>query len=114
MQRATARATGTAREATEKALSDISAALSKPPRFDMAFASTSQPLQEVLTVARARLPGAVVMGCSTAGEFTETGDAKGSVSFFAVAGDIEAHAAFAPSLKADPKAAVRAAAAEVR
>jgi methyl-accepting chemotaxis protein len=83
------------------------------PSLIMAFASTKQPLPEVLAGIAEQNPGALVLGCSTAGEFTENGDAKGSTSLFAVSGDIKAFAGFAGNLSKDPEAAVRAAAASL-
>src|SRR4051812_42981776 len=61
------------------------------PRFIALFASTAQPL-DVLTplVARA-FPGAALVGSSTAGEFTEQGDAKAAAVVFAVSGDYHVH-----------------------
>ena len=77
------------------------------PRLVVAMASTKQPLAEVLAGLSDALPDAVVVGCSTAGEFTGDGDKKGSTSVFAVAGDdIEVSAAFAPELSKDAEAAV--------
>ena len=83
------------------------------PAFVMAFASTKQPLPEVLSALETEMPGALVLGASTAGEFTEEGDAKGSASFFAVAGELKAYAGFADKLGADPEAAVQRAAAQL-
>ena len=62
----------------------------------------------------AGLPGAVVAGCSTAGEFTERGDAKGSVSAFVLSGDFEVQAGFGTGLKANLEAAVTEAVAPLK
>lgn len=75
----------------------------------MFFASTVQPLESVAPALTAAFPSAVVLGSSTAGEFTERGDAKGSVSAVAVAGDFVVKGGIGTGLKADPEAAIRAA-----
>jgi methyl-accepting chemotaxis protein len=49
----------------------------------------------------------VVIGASTAGEFTEKRELKSSVSLFALAGDYRIHAGIGLGLKADPEGALR-------
>src|SRR5262245_24691345 len=73
--------------------------------------STAQPLGDLLPALKRRLGAATLLGASTAGEFTERGDAKGSVTLFAVAGEFKVFAGMATGLKADPEAAVAQAAA---
>jgi hypothetical protein len=105
---ATATATGTASEAAsslERALrKDLG---SDAPSLLMLFASTEQPLEEIAPRLTAAFPGTTVLGCSTAGEFSERGDSKGSVSAVAIAGSFEVRAAMGVSLKANPERAVR-------
>jgi methyl-accepting chemotaxis protein len=76
------------------------------PALVMVFASTAQPLERLVPVVLARWADAVVLGSSTAGEFTERGDAKGSVSAFALAGDFRVFAQLATGLAADVESAV--------
>jgi methyl-accepting chemotaxis protein len=73
------------------------------------FASTRQSLPALLQAINHAYPGAIVVGSSTAGEFTEERDAKGSVSVLALAGDFKVHAGMGTGLRGDPEAAVRAA-----
>lgn len=49
--------------------------------------------------------GAAILGASSAGEFAESGDAKGAVSVV-VLDDVRVHTGFSAGLKADPEAAV--------
>ena len=76
------------------------------PAFVGLFASTAQPLDALAPQVAAAFPGAAVIGSSTAGEFTERGDAKSAASIFAVAGDLRAHAGMGVGLAADPERAV--------
>ena len=76
------------------------------PIFIAVFASTQQPLTEVMPLLSEAFADATVVGASTAGEFIETGDAKGSVSLFALAGDFKIEAGLGRGLKNDPDAAV--------
>lgn len=76
------------------------------PALVMGFASTRQPLDEVVPALRARFPSGVVLGASTAGEFTETGDRKGSVAAFAVAGDFVVRAGLGKGLRANVERAI--------
>jgi methyl-accepting chemotaxis protein len=76
------------------------------PVLVMLFASTEQPLEQVVPVVLARWPASTVLGASTAGEFIERGDAKGAVSAFALAGDYQVFAQLATGLAADVESAV--------
>jgi methyl-accepting chemotaxis protein len=100
-------ASGTSHEASQA----LSLALKKQlgdasPSLVMAFASTRQPLGEVTAALARDFPHAVVLGASTAGEFTEVKDVKSAVSAFALAGDFKVFAGMSEGLKADPAAAV--------
>jgi methyl-accepting chemotaxis protein len=111
---ATALAKGKVDEAAASLVGDINGQLGgAKPAFALVFASTQQPLEQLMPALASRLPGVTLLGASTAGEFTERGDAKGSVALFAVAGDFAIAAGFATGLKDDPEAAVAKAAAAV-
>jgi len=76
------------------------------PALALVFASTQQPLDQLMPTLHRLLPGTTLLGASTAGEFTEKGDAKGAVSMFAVAGDFKAHAGLGKALGSDAQLAV--------
>ena len=85
---------GTAQDVGRALALQISSQLAgRVPAFVTLFPSPDHPLSDVMAAFRAALPvpqGAVppvVLGASTAGEFTHQGDASGAVSAFAVAGD---------------------------
>jgi methyl-accepting chemotaxis protein len=79
------------------------------PALVLVFASTAQPLAEVVQPIQAAFPDAVVLGSSTAGEFVEDRDAKGSVAAIALYGDFKAFAGLGTGLHDDPDGAVMAA-----
>lgn len=83
------------------------------PALVMFFASTAQPLEEVAPVLTEAFPSATVLGSSTAGEFTEKGDAKSSVVAVAVAGEFVVHGGLGTSLAASAEDAVKAAIADI-
>lgn len=70
------------------------------------FASIHHSLRELLDAAQRRWPSAVVLGCTSAGEFTEVEEAKHAISGFALAGDFKVRAELASGLGHDPAAAV--------
>lgn len=76
------------------------------PLLVMAFASTKQPLTELMPVLSEIFPESVILGSSTAGEFTQDGDAKGSVSAFALAGEYKVAAGMGKGLKENMMGAV--------
>src|SRR2546429_59810 len=89
-------ATALARGAPPAAAAELARAIDdklagQGPALLTVFSSTSQPLPEILPLLHARFPGTVVLGASTAGEFTEQGDTKGAVAAFAVRGDLIVH-----------------------
>ncbi len=107
---ATALAKGTARVATAAIVDELRAQLDgAPPALVVGFSSTQQPLAEVMPSLCAAFPDATVLGSSTSGEFTEGGDAKGSVAAFALAGRIRVHAGCSAGLRESPERAVEAA-----
>src|SRR5690348_5049792 len=61
------------------------------PRFIALFASTAPPLDAIAPLVARAFPGAALVGASTAGEFTEHGDAKAAATVFAVSGDYHVH-----------------------
>lgn len=109
---ATAIAQGSAGAAAESLASGLQGKLGgAPPALGIVFASTQQPLAELLPALRQRLPASVWLGVSTAGEFTERGDVKGSAAALVLSGDFQVHAGLGANLKRDPMGAVSAAAA---
>lgn len=79
------------------------------PSLLVAFASTAQPLHELMPGLAAEFPGVPLLGASTAGEFTERGDAKSSAVLFALSGEYQAFTGLGTGLRADPERAVLAA-----
>ena len=77
------------------------------PAFVVVFASTAQPLEPLQGRLLEAFGTATVLGASTAGEFTEKGDAKQSVCAFALAGDFKVFAGMGSGLRANPEQAVR-------
>lgn len=110
-QVATALAGGTAADAAERLADAIELQLgARRPVLVLAFASTRQPLPELLPALYQRFPTAVVLGASTAGEFTERGDQKGTTAVFALAGDYRIYAGLGSGLREDVESAVTQAA----
>lgn len=104
---ATAMAHGSATEAAEKLVATCRAELQGcEPALVMVFASTTQPLSELAPLVAASFPRSTVLGASTAGEFTEAGDAKHSAVMFALCGDYRIFAGMATGLKASAEGAV--------
>ncbi|HLK37231.1 MAG TPA: FIST N-terminal domain-containing protein [Polyangiaceae bacterium] len=104
---ATALASGTAEQAGARLVSEARAKLQgESPALLLAFASTAQPLEGLMRTLAAEFPAATCLGASTAGEFTEEGDAKGSAALFALAGEYKVFAGMSTGLKADPERAI--------
>ncbi|HEY4118198.1 MAG TPA: FIST N-terminal domain-containing protein [Byssovorax sp.] len=104
---ATALADGSAHEAAARLISDVRAQLGgASPALVAVFASTAQPLGDVATAVGEAFRDAVVIGASTAGEFTELGDAKRSASVFALAGDYRVHAGIGAGQRENAERAV--------
>lgn len=103
--------------APEQALPGVCDALSETlgeaPGLVLAFATSKHPLGSVTGPLSQRFPGATVLGASTAGEFTETGDAKNACAFFALAGDYKLFSGMGRGLAADPNRAITEALREV-
>lgn len=84
---------------------------SHKPCLVMLFASTKQPLDQLLPTVRAALqegasPGPVVLGVSTAGEFTQSDESTGTASAFALAGDYRVFAGIGHGLRENVENAV--------
>jgi methyl-accepting chemotaxis protein len=104
---ATTRVSGSTLAAAEAIDRDLRAKLGgQSPALLMMFASTAQPLAELAKALAGRFPGAAVLGASTAGEFTEKGDAKGSTAAFALAGDYKVFSGMGTRLKESAEVAV--------
>jgi methyl-accepting chemotaxis protein len=83
------------------------------PALLVAFASTAQPLRDVLPALAAKYPDTLVIGTSTAGEFTEHEEGTGGTAAFAVAGDYRVFGGMGTRLSADLEGAVRQALAPI-
>jgi methyl-accepting chemotaxis protein len=106
-QIATAMASGPALTAAGTIAAELRTKLAgASPAIIVALASTVQPIGEITGALSREFAGATVLGASTAGEFTERGDMKGSVAVFAAAGDFKVFAGFGTGLKANPESAV--------
>jgi methyl-accepting chemotaxis protein len=76
------------------------------PALVLVFCSTKQPLADVTGRLQARFGDAIVLGATTAGEFTESRDTKGAVAAVAIAGDLRIAAGIGVGLAASPEAAI--------
>ncbi len=76
------------------------------PALMFVFASTSQPLSELLPLMAAKFPNTAVLGASTAGEFTERGDTKAAACALAIVGDYRVTVGIGTQLGQDPERAV--------
>lgn len=103
---ATGAVTGAAQPATVEVIGRIRRELGERPRLIVAFASTAQPLEVVMPPLAAAFADTVVIGCTTAGELTETGDRKGSLTYWAIDGELEVHAGIGKGLAADVRGTV--------
>jgi hypothetical protein len=84
---ATALATGSSPEVAELLGRSVREQLGgASPALAFVFASTKQPLPELLPLFQRQLGDTMILGASAAGEFTEKGDEKGSAVVFAVSG----------------------------
>lgn len=81
----------------------------RQPAMIVAFSSIRHPLAPTLAGLAARYPSAVVLGSSTAGEFTESATQKGGVVAFALAGDFKIFGGYAHGLSSDVEGAVSSA-----
>jgi methyl-accepting chemotaxis protein len=105
---ATSLAAGSSSQAAATLVAKLRADLDgATPALITLFASTAQPLAEIMSAVAAAFPRSMLLGSSTAGEFTESGDANGSTAAFAVAGDYRCFGGVGHGLKADPEAALR-------
>lgn len=99
---ATAIAEGTAGEVAKTLAASVKEQLGgDKPSLVFVFASTKQPLNELVPAFGDEFIGATFLGCSTAGEFTESGDKEGAASIFAVVGDFKIFSAIGTGLRDD-------------
>lgn len=71
------------------------------PRLIAVFSSSPRDLSEILSALTDEFRGALVVGTSTSGEFTEQAESLGGIVALALAGDLEVHAGFARGLRED-------------
>lgn len=104
----TAKATGSASDVASNFVSELqNASNGETPVLSVVFASTHQPLAELLGPIKEAFPSSTVIGSSTAGEFTEDGDSKEGAVLWTVFGDeIVAHAGMGRGLKENPEGAI--------
>lgn len=99
---ATVRIDDTARETLDRATSKLSHTLEGAnPSLLMVFSSPQRDLAGTMSALCEAFPGATCLGSTTAGEFTEAGDASGCISIFALSGEFRVHAGIGHGLKAD-------------
>lgn len=104
-------ALGAGSEAIPSVLGELTDGLGgESPVLVCVFAAIEHSLERVLSAASERWPGAVVIGCSSAGEFTEAAEAKQAITGFALAGDFQVRAGFSTGLTDNPERAVSEAA----
>ena len=78
------------------------------PAVVIIFASSKHDYQEVLSVMSERFPKAVLVGCSSAGEFDKDRQSEGSISGFAIESDTMAFSAsMAENISARPSESAR-------
>jgi methyl-accepting chemotaxis protein len=99
---ATAIAEGTAGDVARTLAASVKEQLGgDKPSLVFVFASTKQPLTELVPAFGDEFKGATFLGCSTAGEFTQSGDKEGATSIFAVVGDFKIYSAIGTGLRED-------------
>jgi methyl-accepting chemotaxis protein len=104
---ATAMVSGDPKTSGERLTHEIAGKLGgAAPQLVAVFASTEQPLDQLTRQMSRRFPSSTLIGASTAGEFTERGDAKRSAVAFALAGDYRVYAGMGVGLKANPEQAM--------
>ncbi|MDP3500919.1 MAG: FIST N-terminal domain-containing protein [Myxococcales bacterium] len=100
------------RQATSAAWEVARQALPSIPLWCIVFAGPDRDLSVVESVLREKAPGAVILGCHTAGEFTERGLAHGAVALMLVSSDeLLIGGKTATGARADPIALAKALAA---
>jgi methyl-accepting chemotaxis protein len=100
---ATAIVTGSPKSAAKELVNAIKAQLGDDePQFLSVFASTAQPLGEVMPGLVEAFPHCTIIGSGAgSGEFTETSELADGVSAFAVAGDYQVFAGFGGDVSKD-------------
>lgn len=107
-------ATASTTKAGDAGATELATALSRDlagdtPKLVCVWASTSQPLGPLLAALQGTFAGCAVIGSSTAGEFTETGDSNGEAVAVAIAGELVVDAGMGRGLRADSGAAIETA-----
>src|SRR5436305_915617 len=103
-------ATGLARGSASDAGRTLAASVREQigyPQIALVFGSTAQPLEALMASLTSALPETVMIGASTAGEFTEQEEASGSATIFAVSGDFHARIGIGVGLKANTERAIQ-------
>src|SRR5690242_1998255 len=99
----------TGRAAAEAVTSARRALGERKPNFGFLFAGPDHDTAELMRSGRTAADGAALLGCTTAGEFTEAGLTHGAVAALLVAADDTEHRlAFAHGLKHEHPRAVEA------
>ena len=106
MHVSTGTSTGSAEDAAASITSEVRSKQGDTPALLAVFASTQQPLAELMPPLAEAFPDTVVLGASTAGEFTEAGDVKGGVTYLALSGDVQVYAGLGTGLREEPMKAV--------
>jgi methyl-accepting chemotaxis protein len=111
---ATAIAEGTAGDVARTLAASVREQLGgEKPSLVFVFASTKQPLVEIVPAFGDEFGDATFLGCSTAGEFTESGDKEGAASIFAVVGDFKIYSAIGAGLRDDVEGTITKAVTEL-
>ena len=85
----------------------------RAPKLVFVFASTRQPLAELVPIVAAAFPGSMLLGSSTAGEFTEKSEGTGAAVAVAISGDFQVFAGIGRNLANDTEGAAQRAIADI-
>jgi methyl-accepting chemotaxis protein len=96
---ATAIVHGAAANVADALVHQIERDLGGAPEVALVFASGEQPLAELMSALKARLPLTVLLGAMTADELDAAAHSERTVSLVAIAGELRVHAALACGLK---------------
>jgi methyl-accepting chemotaxis protein len=104
---ASALALADSEDATRELIEGLRSQLAgQPPRLVVLFAASTHSLRDTAAAVAGAFDSAIVLSSSTAGEFTESRDAKGALCAMAVAGDFIVHAGIGTELQQDAMRAV--------
>jgi methyl-accepting chemotaxis protein len=114
MRIVTAKARGTAQEVVQPLASSVKAQLlGESPVLMIVFASTQQPLEQLMPLLAKQFPQTLLSGTSTAGEFTQDGDEQGATVLWALSGDFQVRGRMGRGLKQNLELAVQQAVQEI-